>query len=278
VFVIDSVERPTTQQGQTVPPFDAASIKALKPSDESFPYGGCRGADLPDTRGGLNAAAGLPFPQTPLGRCIFHQITLKRLVGQAYGIDVTKVDQRIFGGSRWIDTEKYHLEAIAPNPSKVTSAELTLMLQQLLADRFKLLFHRENRDVLGYALVVAGTPKLERASGDGSVFQARRMGDLRVRNRDMTVLADSLALHLGRPVIDETKLEGRFSFTLTWTPSDDLLAKRPSRSSNCMGHRSQRPISLYRAARAVGPSIRCEKSADINHRHRSRGDAGSKLI
>ena len=50
------------------------------------------------------------------------------------------------------------------------------------------------------------------------------------RNATMELIASSLStlggLGLGRPIIDETELKGRFDFTIEWFP--DSPAVRPS--------------------------------------------------
>src|SRR5262245_19320040 len=79
--------------------FEAASIKSNKPSDTSFPGGGCHGVDSKiDTGGGLGAAVGLAFSQPGQGRCSFNQTSLKALVGIAYGVEILTRDQIILGG------------------------------------------------------------------------------------------------------------------------------------------------------------------------------------
>ena len=123
-------------------------------------------------------------------------------------------------GPSWIGSDRYHIEGVAPNPETVTSAQLRLMFQGLLADRFKLRLHKENRDVPGYALLVArNEPRLEKgyASEDKSAL-AGRPGSLRGTSIELPGLATALSTNLGQPVVDETGLTGRYNFSLTWTP------------------------------------------------------------
>src|SRR5204863_10009859 len=73
----------------------------------------------------------------------------------AYGV---KADQ-IAGGPGWMDTDLYDMNAKAERASSVE--ELHIMLQNLLADRFKLKFHRETKELPIYALTVeTNSPKL----------------------------------------------------------------------------------------------------------------------
>jgi uncharacterized protein (TIGR03435 family) len=134
-----------------------------------------------------------------------------------------------FGG------ETYDIEAKADNRDpRFKAAEaggpaaqealLNSMLQALLADRFKLAVHRETKETSGYALVVAkGGPKLkeptEAQSGDGSISVVSR-GRLKGQKAPLSMLAEQLTRLVGRPVVDETGLEGGFDFDLEWTPED----------------------------------------------------------
>ena len=64
-------------------------------------------------------------------------------------------------------SERFDIEAKADS-SSVTEKQLLAMLQNLLADRFRLHFHRESKEVSGYPLVVAKDgPKLKQPTGQG---------------------------------------------------------------------------------------------------------------
>src|SRR5580658_4803312 len=65
---------------------------------------------------------------------------IKHLIAFAYSVR----DIQISGGPRWADTDLFDIEAKAPGPA--TTADLRLMVQSLLADRFQLKLHRESRD------------------------------------------------------------------------------------------------------------------------------------
>ncbi len=71
---------------------------------------------------------------------------------------LSQAENTIMGMPNWGMTERFDVDAEAPgNP---TVAQKTLMLQSLLADRFKLIVHRETRQLPIYALVVAHGGKL----------------------------------------------------------------------------------------------------------------------
>ncbi len=92
-------------------------------------------------------------------------VTLKRCVRGAYEVP----EPQIVGGPKWVDQDRYDIEAKAPMPAG--DHELMLMLRTLLADRFKLVLHREQRTISGYRLVLAkGGLKAQASAPDrGSV-------------------------------------------------------------------------------------------------------------
>jgi len=100
------------------------------------------------------------------------------------------------------------------------------MLRTLLADRFKLAVHRENREMPVYALVTdkAG-PKLtvSRAVGNCSVHTSLasdgRNDEETFSNCPIEQLADRLSGFVdGRPVLDRTGLAGTYDIRLVAIP------------------------------------------------------------
>jgi uncharacterized protein (TIGR03435 family) len=91
-------------------------------------------------------------------------MSLKRLILKAYGIKPYQLS-----GPEWMGTERFDIAARIPGgvaPSAAAS-RLPEMLQSLLAERFKLSIHRENKEHPVYALVVGKNgPKLQEASAD----------------------------------------------------------------------------------------------------------------
>lgn len=119
-------------------------------------------------------------------------------------------------GPAWIRTE--HFAIIARAPGRATEEQILLMLQALLADRFRLATHHEARPINVYALVVSGSgPKLTEAKGRGATFVGPADPDNRetaFRWAPIWQLAFRLRRYVGRPVIDETGLTGLYDFKL----------------------------------------------------------------
>jgi uncharacterized protein (TIGR03435 family) len=81
--------------------------------------------------------------------------TVQWLIECAYGIPAARGGQEIIGGLKWLNEDVFAISATSPSDHVPKSqAEGLVMLRTLLADRFKLVLHRERRDVPMWALVV----------------------------------------------------------------------------------------------------------------------------
>src|SRR5580765_5756364 len=89
----------------------------------------------------------------PGGRYIGQNMNLRLLIKTAYGVH----DSQIIGGPSWIDSDRWDINAKAEGYKDAPAFRDTarLMVRPLLADRFKLVFHHEQRELPVYALVVA---------------------------------------------------------------------------------------------------------------------------
>lgn len=155
------------------------------------------------------------------------EVTVERLVEMAYGVHDSWLIQ---GGPNWFRSEKFDIQAKAGSAANQELSGLSgdqggaakhRMLQALLADRFKLVVHRETKDLPGYALVIAKNgPKLREASGiEGRVegqWGSNAQGLLSFRGTPMATLAEFVSERLGCVVVDHTGLEGKYNFTFQW--------------------------------------------------------------
>jgi len=144
-------------------------------------------------------------------RYVLHQATMVDLIATAYGVDASTVQ----GGPIWLESDRF--EVIAKAPATTPPATVKLMLQSLLADRFKLVIHRETKEMPVYALVVAkGGPKFAKLSESDHHGQVISQSDNQITGwaRPMSDLANMLIGAVGAPVIDQTGLTGRFDLTL----------------------------------------------------------------
>ena len=148
--------------------------------------------------------------------------SLEFLIGWAYDIHT----DRIYGKPKWLDTARYDITASGPGWDRPHPGELSplqLMMQALLAERFKLAAHRETRELPMYALTVAkGGPKFTTRPHNGPMgqnpFGGSGRGVLVGNEVNAGMLAKVLAQEVGRSVKDETGLQGVFDFKLQWEP------------------------------------------------------------
>jgi uncharacterized protein (TIGR03435 family) len=171
-------------------------------------------------------------------RFIAKNHALKTLIAAAYNLN----PRTISGGPGWVDSERYDILAETPSEIRPNLEEQMSMLRKLLADRFKLTFHREKKEFSVYALtVVRNGPKLKEstvspdASPEGPpplIFIVSPQSlHLPGRNATMAELASVFQRSaLDRPVIDKTGLSGRYDFDLEFTADesqfDGAFAKR----------------------------------------------------
>jgi uncharacterized protein (TIGR03435 family) len=137
----------------------------------------------------------------------------RRLVAIAYRIPA----DRVKGGPKWVDDERFDIEARAGGPAK--DPELMKMLQALLAERFQFASHRETANVSAYALTVLKSGlKLRPDEGEGPSRSNSSRGKLVAQRITLARLAEGLTRIVGMPVVDMTNTAGAYSFTLEWSP------------------------------------------------------------
>jgi uncharacterized protein (TIGR03435 family) len=147
--------------------------------------------------------------------------TLNDLIAVAYGLHA----QQVVGGPSWMESEKFDIIAQPEAQGTPSLPQIAKMMQTLLTDRFKLTFHRDTKEISVYAITVApGGPKLTKNDSNpnglpGLLF--RGLGVLPGTNATIADLAGVMQLAvLDRPVVDKTGLQGRWDFTLRWTPDE----------------------------------------------------------
>jgi uncharacterized protein (TIGR03435 family) len=188
------------------------------------------------------------------GRVTVPCATLKNLIDWTYGAYANgsrfnaKSTLPIEGAPAWIDSDRFTINAKAPGSPGILEMFTGPLMRELLADRFKLEFHRETREVPVYALTVGkGIPQLQ-ASEPGSCDDywedpwdkpgpLRQQGStLRPDCRKLLAVGTRLDVYgatmrefaalfrLDRPVIDTTGIAGTFDIHLNSLHDLDLQA------------------------------------------------------
>jgi uncharacterized protein (TIGR03435 family) len=166
----------------------------------------------------------------------------------AYGLHARQVT----GGPAWMETEKYDITAKPDGEGQPNDRQWKTMVQRLIADRFKLVFHRDKKELSVYAITVTKTGlKLTKSEGDPNGLPAlffRQLGALTVRNATMQDFAGTMqGAVLDRPVVDQTGLADRWDFTLTWTPDEFQFAGLGARPAPPTADKPDAPPDLYSA-------------------------------
>jgi uncharacterized protein (TIGR03435 family) len=167
------------------------------------------------------------------GRYELRNATMVDLIRTAYTIDADKV----LGGPNWLEFDRF--DVIAKVASKTSQETLKLMLQALLADRFKLVVHNDTKAIPGFVLTLGkGKPKFKEPQPSAKTGCERGLptpiaaavagGQISVplvniscHNTTMEAFASSLrgfaADYLTNAVVDSTQLKGSWDFDLKWT-------------------------------------------------------------
>jgi uncharacterized protein (TIGR03435 family) len=142
---------------------------------------------------------------------------------------------QIDGQPGWADLDRYDIVATLPDGAR--PADWPLMVQALLRDRFKLRFHREQRQGPVYVLTVAKsghklTPASSPVCGNPSGTCDFSGSPTRVFGRSVSTaqLAVRLSRSIGVMVIDRTWLSGLFDIELEWTMEDQFVGRGASAS------------------------------------------------
>jgi len=172
-------------------------------------------------------------PSDPNGR-----ISGDNFVGSRYTIERKSVLQmlslgygvqkrQILNAPEWAATDNWDVNGVPDVPGEPDQRQRLSMVRKLLAERFGLKVHKEQREMPVYALIVAkGGPKLKPSahdpldvpdlSGSGNSVQQ----SLSFTNLSMGDLATGLQDWTDRPVVDQTGLSGRYDFKLHWTSGE----------------------------------------------------------
>jgi uncharacterized protein (TIGR03435 family) len=183
-------------------------------------------------------------------------MSLKLILVEAFKIGADRIN-----GPSWL--ENVCVDVIARLPQGAATDRIPLMLQNLLADRFRLSAHKESRLGTGYALVIdKHGPKMKESTESSNFMRGRPAAALGLRRDGAGIKGamtmDFLARTLSRagygPVVDATGLNGKYEIELSWVP-DPALGPRGASATAAepglpgVGEASTPTVDLFSAVR-----------------------------
>jgi uncharacterized protein (TIGR03435 family) len=155
--------------------------------------------------------------------------TVEQFLLLGYGLQ----NSQLAGEPEWVKTERWDIDGVPDREGEPSWRQLQGMMQKILAERFGLKLHREQREMPVFALTVArGGPKMVGNTSDPNGWMDQQNGGINglhveaLKNASMADLALILQFHVDRPVVDQTGLKGRYDFKLQWTV-DEAQATAP---------------------------------------------------
>ena len=135
-------------------------------------------------------------------------MSLKTAIATAYDVPAVRVI-----APEWMARARYAINAVG---SSETPGTFRSMLQQELVTRLHLATHREVRPFDAFVLTASAAPRLTQVDGTNLRVWVRD-SDMELQEATAKDLASALQTVLGKPVIDETGLDGRYDLQIEWT-------------------------------------------------------------
>src|SRR5262245_57950800 len=159
------------------------------------------------------------------GRLTYTNMTVRGLIREAYGLKVYPFSR----GPDALSTDRY--DVIAKVPPDASKEQRILMLQALLAERFKLIVHRETKELPIYTLVAGKDgPKFRAVEDDGSAAETGSGGghQIKAHHISMKSLAATLQGYIGDTVVDATGLTGLYDLNLDFNFDESTSSEGPT--------------------------------------------------
>jgi uncharacterized protein (TIGR03435 family) len=251
---------------------DRFDVVSVKPSPAQ-PFAG---------RGGGACGGGLP--QIEPTRFAVSRTTVFSLVALAYakGCSNAEAHDLISGGPGWIKSDPFDIQAVIPSGSPTytqrqfedgEAPRLQLMIRNLLADRFKLAIHSEDKEMSVYALTVSKNgsklqpfdanscvpppppvPPGEKrpfCRGDVGIAPDTNRGGWKAQvvanGATLVRFSEFLSLALDRPVLDRTGISGVFDLRLESSVEGTRLAQLMIPAANQSPSASDPAPSIFTA-------------------------------
>jgi uncharacterized protein (TIGR03435 family) len=138
----------------------------------------------------------------------------------AYGLQKVQ----IVGAPHWVETERWDVQGVPDVPGHPSLKQMQSLTRKLLEERFGLKVHKETKELAVYAITVAkGGERIAPSAGDPNSPPSENEnsnGGVVTMRMSMGEFAPDLGYFVGRPVVDQTGLTGRYDFQLKWTADE----------------------------------------------------------
>ncbi len=140
--------------------------------------------------------------------------------------------RQIVDAPDWALHDRFDIEGTTDTPGEPSLRQQQEMLQKLLADRFQLKFHRDQRELSVYAIQIAkGGPKLKPAANPDAEVDQEGEGrgteqTVTYTSASMTDFAFGEQFFFDRPVVNQTGLTGKYDFSIRY--SDEIRTTDPN--------------------------------------------------
>ena len=153
--------------------------------------------------------------------------TVEQFLLLGYGVQ----QSQLAGEPEWAKTTRWDVNGVSDVEGQPSWRQLQGMIRKILAERFGLQLHHEQREMAVFALMVAKSgPKLIANTSDPNGWMDQQNAETSgrhveaLKNTSMADLALILQFHVDRPVVDQTGLKGRYDFKLQWALDDAQTA------------------------------------------------------
>ena len=199
-------EPPKPMAPDALPGWDVATVKPTAPDARGKFYGG-RGRNVQ-----------------------FMHMNVVDLITIGYGIH----KNQIVAGPEWLGDDKFDVQGVPDVEGQPNQKQVKVLAQKILADRFQLKFHHEQKELPVYAVTAPKTglkiTPTQHAPTDPEAFFFRKLGNLTAANLSMQDFAEGMqSAVMDKPVVDHTGLTGRYDFTLNWTADESQFAQMGAR-------------------------------------------------
>ena len=179
------------------------------------------------------------------GRLTLSNASLSDCLRFAYGL----VSDAQLAGPDWIKSKEVRFDIVAQAPAGTAREQFAKMLQPLLAERLKLSFHYEPKELSYLALApVKGGPKLVATRDPQAPSLGPSIpGHIASEHLSMLQLATLLSRFLRETVIDSTGLSGDYQVKLEWTPELDRSIAAGTNGAELPGGTVAEAPSLFTA-------------------------------